>query len=58
VLRDYNKATNVLAKAASSRSPVPHDVFASDQHQPFVREEGEKTLEEPGLEVMAIDESP
>jgi hypothetical protein len=58
VLRDYNKATNVLAKAASSRSPVPHGVFASVQHQPSVREEGEKTLEEPGLEVMAIDESP
>jgi ribonuclease HI len=33
VLRDYNKAADVLAKAASSRSPVPHGVFASDQHQ-------------------------
>jgi ribonuclease HI len=32
VLRDYNKAADVLAKAASSRSPVPHGVFASDQH--------------------------
>jgi ribonuclease HI len=30
VLRDYNKAADVLAKAASSRSPVPHGVFASD----------------------------
>jgi ribonuclease HI len=30
VLRDYNKAPDVLAKAASSRSPVPHVVFASD----------------------------
>jgi ribonuclease HI len=36
VLRDYNKADDVLAKAASSRSPVPHGVFASDQHQPSV----------------------
>jgi ribonuclease HI len=36
VLRDYNKAVDVLAKAASSRSPVPHGVFASDQHQPSV----------------------
>jgi hypothetical protein len=36
VLRDYNKAGDVLAKAASSRSSVPHEVFASDQHKPFV----------------------
>jgi hypothetical protein len=42
VLRDYNKAAGVLAKAASSRSLVPHGVFASDQHQSSVREEGEK----------------
>jgi ribonuclease HI len=35
VPRDYNKAADVLAKAASSRSP-PHSVFASDQHQPSV----------------------
>jgi ribonuclease HI len=47
VLRDYNKAADVLAKAASSRSLVPHRVFASDQHQPSVREEGERPLEEP-----------
>jgi ribonuclease HI len=30
ILRDYNKAADVLAKAASSRSPVPDEVFASD----------------------------
>jgi ribonuclease HI len=36
VLHDYNKAADVLAKAASSRSLVPHGVFASDQHQPPV----------------------
>jgi hypothetical protein len=58
VLRDYNKAVDVLAKAASSCSPVPHGVFASDQHQPFVREGGGKPPKEPGLEVMAIDETP
>jgi hypothetical protein len=58
VLRDYNKAADVLAKAASSRSPVPHRVFASDQHQPFVREEGEKPLEESKPEVMAIHQPP
>jgi ribonuclease HI len=58
VLRDYNKAADVLAKAASSRSPVPHGVFASDQHQPSVREEGEKPPEKPEPEVMAIDEPP
>jgi ribonuclease HI len=54
VLHDYNKAGDVLAKAASSRSPVPHGVFASDQHQPSAREEGEKPPEEPEPEVMAI----
>jgi ribonuclease HI len=58
VLRDYNKAADVLAKATSIRSPVPHDVFASDQHQPSMREEGEKPPEELGPEVMAIDEPP
>jgi hypothetical protein len=58
VLRDYNKAADVLAKTASSRSLVPHRVFASDQHQPSVREEGEKTPEESELEVMAIDQPP
>jgi ribonuclease HI len=58
VLRDYNKAADVLAKAASSHRPVPQGVFASDQHQPSVREEGEKPPEEPGLEVTTTDESP
>jgi ribonuclease HI len=46
VLRDYNKAADVLEKAASSRSLVPHGVFASDQHQQYVREEGDKPPEE------------
>jgi ribonuclease HI len=36
VLRDYNKAANVLTKTASSRSPGPHRVFASHQHAPSV----------------------
>jgi ribonuclease HI len=36
VLRDYNKAADVLAKTASTRSPVPHGVFVSDQHAPSV----------------------
>jgi ribonuclease HI len=36
VLRDYNKVADVLTKTASSRSPVPHRVFASDQHAPYV----------------------
>jgi hypothetical protein len=56
VLRDYNKATDVLAKAASSRSPVRHGVFASDQHEPSVRAEGERPPEELEPEVMAIDQ--
>jgi ribonuclease HI len=42
VLRDYNKAADVLAKIASSRSLVPHGVFVSDQHAPSMRAEGEK----------------
>jgi hypothetical protein len=36
VLRDYNKAADVLAKTASSRKLVPHGVFVSDQHTPSV----------------------
>jgi hypothetical protein len=40
VLRDYNKAADVLAKTASSRKLVPHGVFASDQDVPSVRAEG------------------
>jgi hypothetical protein len=55
VLRDYKKAADVLAKTASSRSPVPHGVFASDQHAPSIRAEGEKPPEESEPEVMAID---
>jgi ribonuclease HI len=45
VLRDYNKAGDILAKTASIRSPVPHGVFASDQHAPSVRAKGEKPPE-------------
>jgi hypothetical protein len=40
MLRDYNKAADVLAKTTSSRIPVPHGVFTSDQHAPSVRAEG------------------
>jgi ribonuclease HI len=58
VLRDYNKTADVLAKAASSRSSVPHGVFASEQHEPSVRAEGEKPPEELEPEVMAIDQPP
>jgi ribonuclease HI len=36
VLRDYNKAADILAKTAYSHSPVPHGVFASDQLAPSV----------------------
>jgi ribonuclease HI len=52
VLRDYNKVVDVLAKTASSRKLVPHGVFASDQHMPSVRAEGEKPPEAEGPEVM------
>jgi hypothetical protein len=58
VLRDYNKAVDVLAKTASSRSPVPHKVFASDQHATSMRAEGEKPHEESGPEVLAINQPP
>jgi hypothetical protein len=58
VLSDYNKAADVLAKAASSRSPVPHGIFTSDQHQSSVREDGERPPEESEPEVMAIDQPP
>jgi hypothetical protein len=58
VQRDYNKAADVLAKTATSRSLVPHGVFASDEHAPTVRIEGEKPPEEEGPEVMAIDQPP
>jgi hypothetical protein len=36
MLRDYNKAADVLAKTASSRKLVPHGVFVSDQYAPLV----------------------
>jgi hypothetical protein len=58
VLRNYNKDVNILAKIASSRKPVPHGVFASDQHAPSVRAEGEKPPEVQGPEVMEIDQPP
>jgi hypothetical protein len=58
VLCDYNKAADVLAKASSSHNPFPHGVFTSYQHQPSIREDGDKPPEEPGPEVMAIDEPP
>jgi ribonuclease HI len=58
VLHDYNEAADVLAKTASSRKPVPHGVFASDQHTPSVRVEGEKLLEVEEPEVMEIHQPP
>jgi hypothetical protein len=58
VLRDYNKAADILVKTASSRSPVPHGVCTSDQHAPSVRAEGEKPPEKSEPEVMAFDQSP
>jgi ribonuclease HI len=58
VLRDYNKAADVLAKTASSRSPVPHGVFASDQHAPLVRAAGEKPPDEEEPEIMVVDQPP
>jgi hypothetical protein len=58
VLRDYNKAADILAKTASSHRPVPHGVFASDQHISSVRAKGEKPQEPEGTEVMEINQPP
>jgi ribonuclease HI len=58
VLRDNNKATDVLVKTTSSRSLVSHGVFVSDQHTPSVHTEGEKPPEEEEPEVMVIDQLP
>ena len=35
--RRYNEAADALAKAASNRRPIPHGVFASDQHAPSIK---------------------
>jgi hypothetical protein len=58
VLRNYNKAADVIAKTASSCKLVPHGVFVSNQHAPSVRVEGEKPQESEGSEVMEIDQPP
>jgi hypothetical protein len=58
VLRDYNKAADVLANTKSSCSTVPHGAFTSDQHAPSIRTEGEKPPEEEKPKVMAIDQPP
>jgi hypothetical protein len=52
VLCDYNEVTDILAKIASSRKPVPHGVSTSDQQAPSVRAKGEKLPEAEGPEVM------
>ena len=68
-----NEAAEALAKAASSREPVPTGVFASDQHKPSVRYEGSERADDgpsdpapranpptarPGPEVMELEEDP
>jgi hypothetical protein len=58
VLRNYNKAADVIAKTASSCKLVPHGVFVSNQHAPSVGVEGEKPQESEGSEVMEIDQPP
>jgi ribonuclease HI len=58
VLRDYNKAADVLANTSSRRKSVPHAVFVSDHHAPSVRVEGEKPQEHEGPEIMEIDQPP
>jgi hypothetical protein len=58
VLRDHNKAADILTKTASSQEPVLHGVFASDQHAPSVLTVGEKAPEVEEPEVMVIDQPP
>jgi hypothetical protein len=58
ILCDYNKAADVLAKTTSSRSLVPHGVFASDQHTPSIRAQGDKPPREEEPEVMVVDQPP
>jgi hypothetical protein len=58
MLCDYKKVADILAKTASSRKPVPHGVFVSDQNAPSVRVEGEKPQEPKGPKVVKIDQPP
>jgi ribonuclease HI len=37
--RQLNEAADTLAKMASSRQPVPSDIFSSDQYKPSIRYE-------------------
>ena len=56
ISRRLNEATNTLAKMASSREPVPINIFASDLHKPFVRyEEPEQTGNEPLVVGLGAD---
>ena len=69
----FNEAVDTLAKAASSREPVPTRVFASDQHKPSVRYVGSEQADDgpssptpradpptapPDPEVMEFEEDP
>jgi len=71
--RRLNEAADTLAKAASSREPVPAGVFASDQHKPSVRYTGSEQADDgpsgptpgaspptapPDPEVMELKEDP
>ena len=71
--RRLNEAADTLAKAASSREPVPAGVFASDQHKPSVRYMGSEqandgpssptpgadpTTAPPDPEVIELEEDP
>ena len=47
--RRLNEAVDALAKAVSSREPVPTGVFASDQHKPSVHYEGSEQVDEDPL---------
>jgi ribonuclease HI len=56
MMRDYNKAADILTKTASSRKSVPNGVFASNQHAPSVRIDGEQPQEPEVPEVMEINQ--
>ena len=63
IARKYNEAVDELAKMASTRAPVPPNIFARDLHKPSidyasVAEEGPPTEPTAGLKAPSTAETP
>ena len=63
ITRKYNEAADELAKMASTRAPVPPNVFARDLHKPsidytLVTEEGPPVESTAGLDAPSTAETP